>query len=86
MYPFPKTLPKRKCILGLHGARESIRFARELGWLRSYLRDTLAVLAAEQNSPCNATGVLSLQEKRLALALLEAEDFAVATDKDLTLL
>ena len=52
----------------------------------SYLRDTLAVLATEQNSPCDATGVLSLPEKRLALALLEAEDLAVTTDKDLTLL
>lgn len=44
------------------------------------------MLATEQNSPGNAAGVLSLQEKRLALALLEAEDLAVTADKDLTLL
>lgn len=51
----------------------------------SYLRDTLAVLAAVENSPRNATGVLSLQEKRLGLAVLESEDLAVATDVDFTL-
>jgi hypothetical protein len=51
----------------------------------SYLRDTLAVLATVQDSPGDATGVLSLQEQRLGLAVLESEDLAVATDIDLTL-
>lgn len=50
-----------------------------------YLRNTLAVLAAEENGPCNATGVLALQEQRLGLAVLETEDLAVATDVELTL-
>ena len=53
--------------------------------VESYLRDTLAVLSAVQNSPSNATGVLSLQEQRLGLAILETEDLAVATDIDFTL-
>lgn len=53
--------------------------------IESYLRDTLAVLAAVQDSPGNATGVLSLQEQRLRLAILETEDLAVATDVDFTL-
>ena len=51
----------------------------------SYLRDTLAVLATVEDGPCDAAGVLSLQEERLRLAVLEAEDLAVATDVDLTL-
>ena len=50
-----------------------------------YLRDTLAVLAAVKGRPGDETGVLSLQEERLGLAVLEAEDLAVATDIDLTL-
>ena len=49
------------------------------------LRDTLAVLATEENSPGNAAGVLALEEERLGLAVLEAEDLAVATDVQLTL-
>ncbi len=49
------------------------------------LGDALAVLAAEQDGPGDAAGVLSLQEQRLGLAVLEAEDLAVAADKDLTL-
>lgn len=51
----------------------------------SYLRDTLAVLAAVEDGPRDATGVLSLQEERLRLAVLESEDLAVATDVELTL-
>ena len=53
--------------------------------LISYLRDTLAVLATVEDSPRDATGVLSLQEERLGLAVLEAEDLAIATDVDFTL-
>jgi hypothetical protein len=56
-----------------------------IGALQSYLRDTLAVLAAVQDSPGDAAGVLSLQEERLGLAVLESEDLAVATDVDFTL-
>lgn len=51
----------------------------------SYLSDTLAVLSSEKDSPCNATGVLALEEQRLGLAVLESEDLAVATDVELTL-
>jgi hypothetical protein len=53
--------------------------------LGDFLRDTLAVLATVQDSPGDATGVLSLQEQRLGLAVLESEDLAVTTDIDLTL-
>lgn len=51
----------------------------------AYLRDTLLVLATEENSPGNAAGVLALKEQRLGLALLEAEDLGVTADKDLAL-
>jgi hypothetical protein len=53
--------------------------------MAAYLRDTLAVLAAVENGPCDAAGVLSLKEERLGLAVLEAEDLAVTADVDLTL-
>jgi hypothetical protein len=43
------------------------------------------VLAAEEDGPGDAAGVLALQEERLGLAVLEAEDLAVATDVDFTL-
>jgi len=43
------------------------------------------VLAAVQDGPCDAAGVLSLQEERLRLAVLESEHLAVAADVDLTL-
>ena len=48
-------------------------------------RDTLLVLATEEDSPSDAARVLALQEKRLGLSILEAEDLAVATDVQLTL-
>ena len=51
----------------------------------SYLSDTLAVLATEEDSPGDAARVLSLQEQRLGLAILESEGLAVATDVQLTL-
>lgn len=56
-----------------------------LSWM-SYLRDTLLVLTSEKNGPGNATGVLALEEKRLALAVLEAKNLAVTTDVELALL
>lgn len=43
------------------------------------------MLAAVEDGPGDAAGVLSLQEERLGLAVLESEDLAVATDIDLTL-
>jgi hypothetical protein len=49
------------------------------------LRDTLAVLATEENSPCDAAGVLALEEEGLGLSVLETEDLAVTTDEQLTL-
>ena len=51
----------------------------------SYLRDALAVLPAEERGPGDLAGVLPLEEERLGLAVLEAEDLAVAADEDLTL-
>ena len=51
----------------------------------AYLRDTLAVLSAVEDGPGDAAGVLSLQEERLRLAVLESEDLAVAADVELTL-
>lgn len=43
------------------------------------------MLATEEDSPSDAARVLALEEKRLGLAVLEAEDLAVATDVQLTL-
>jgi len=56
--------------------------ATSLGCL---LRDTLSPLSAAENSPRNATRVLALKEKRLGLAILEAEDLAVGADEELAL-
>lgn len=50
------------------------------------LRDTLAVLATVEDSPSYPARVLALKEERLGLAILEAEDLAVTTDVQLTLL
>jgi hypothetical protein len=47
--------------------------------------DTLPVLATEQNSPGDSSGVLALEEKGFGLSILEPEDLAVATDEQLTL-
>lgn len=63
--------------LGLDGTASAL--------LGDLLRDTLAVLATEQDSPGDAAGVLALQEQGLGLAVLETEDLAVATDEQLTL-
>lgn len=51
----------------------------------SYLRDTLLVLSAEKNSPCNAAWVLALEEERLRLSVLETEDLGISTDVELAL-
>jgi hypothetical protein len=51
----------------------------------AYLRDTLSPLATAENSPCDLTGVLALEEKRLGLSALEAEDLAVRADEELAL-
>jgi len=51
----------------------------------AYLRDTLLVLSSEQDSPCNATGILALQEEGFGLAILESEDLAITTDVELAL-
>ena len=50
-----------------------------------YLRDTLLVLSSEQDGPCNATGVLALQEEGFGLAILESEYLAITTDVELAL-
>lgn len=49
------------------------------------LRDTLLVLSPVESGPGNAAGVLALEEQALGLAVLEAEDLAVATDVELAL-
>jgi hypothetical protein len=51
----------------------------------AYLRDTLSPLATAQNSPCDLAGVLALEEERLGLSALEAEDLAVRADEELAL-
>ena len=51
----------------------------------SYLRDTLPVLSSVEDSPCDAAGVLALEEEGLGFAVLESEDLAVATDVEFTL-
>ena len=43
------------------------------------------MLPPKQHGPRNATRVLALQEKRLGFAVLEAKDFAVTADVELTL-
>jgi hypothetical protein len=53
--------------------------------LGNLLRDTLAVLSAVEDGPCDTAGVLPLEEERLRLSVLESEDLAVATDVELTL-
>lgn len=52
---------------------------------RSYLRDTLAVLSAEEDGPGDAAGVLALEEEGLGLSILETEDLAVTADEELAL-
>ena len=43
------------------------------------------MLSSEQDGPCNATGILALQEEGLGFAVLEAEDLAVAADVEFPL-
>jgi hypothetical protein len=43
------------------------------------------VLATEENSPCDAAGVLALEEEGLGLSVLETEDLGVTADEELTL-
>ena len=56
-----------------------------LASLGTYLSDSLLMLPAEQYRPRDPTRVLALQEERLGLAVLEAEDLAVAADVEFTL-
>jgi len=51
----------------------------------SYLRDTLLVLSAEQDSPGNSAGVLALEEEGFGLSILEAEDLGITADVELAL-
>jgi hypothetical protein len=43
------------------------------------------VLSSEKDGPCNATGVLALEEEGFGLAILESEDLAITTDVKLAL-
>jgi len=47
--------------------------------------NTLPVLSPVKSGPSYSSGVLALEEKRLSLAILEAENLAVATDVELAL-
>lgn len=51
----------------------------------TYLRDALLVLAAVERRPCDAAWVLALEEEGFGLAVLEAEDLAVAADVEFAL-
>ena len=50
------------------------------------LRDTLLVHPSVEHCPGYSSRVLSLQEEGFGLAILESEDFAVASDVELALL
>lgn len=43
------------------------------------------MLSSEKDGPCNATGVLALEEEGFGLAILESEDLAVTADVELAL-
>ena len=43
------------------------------------------MLSSEENGPCDATGVLALEEEGFGLAILESEDLAITTDVELAL-
>lgn len=49
------------------------------------LGDALLVLSTVKSGPCDATGVLALEEEGLRLAVLETEDLGVTTDVELAL-
>jgi len=53
--------------------------------LGNFLRDTLLVLSAEQDSPGNSAGVLALEEEGFGLSILEAEDLGITADVELAL-
>lgn len=53
-----------------------------LGYL---LRDTLLVLAAVEDSPCDPSGVLALEKKGFGLSVDKTENLGVASYVDLTL-
>lgn len=52
---------------------------------KTNLGDSLLVLATEENSPRDPSGVLALEEKRLGLSVYETEHLGVTADKDLAL-
>lgn len=43
------------------------------------------MLSSEKDSPCNAAGVLALEEEGFCLSILESEDLAITTDVELAL-
>ena len=51
----------------------------------TYLGNALLVLPPIERCPCDPTWVLALEEKGLGLAVLEAEDLAVAADVEFAL-
>lgn len=51
----------------------------------TYLGNALLVLPPIERCPCDPTWVLALEEEGLGLAVLEAEDLAVAADVEFAL-
>jgi hypothetical protein len=49
------------------------------------LRDTLLVHPSVEHCPCYSARVLALEEKGFSFAILETEDFAVASNVELAL-
>ncbi len=43
------------------------------------------MLSSEENGPCDAAGILALEEERFSFAILETEDLAITTDVELAL-
>ena len=71
--------------MGVSGCFLVAARSRRSGCASSYLRDTLLVLSAEKNGPCDAAWVLALEEQGLRLSVLETEDLGVTTDVELAL-
>ena len=63
----------------------AVRRGASCVWGDAHLRDTLPPLSPAKDGPCDAAGVLALEEKRLGLAVLETEDLAVGADEELAL-
>lgn len=79
---------------GIYVSHGSVLVGRQVGnddrfvsreCIESYLGDTLLVHASVESGPRDLSWVLALEEKRLALAILETEHLGVTTDVELAL-